>query len=650
VLLFGARGRFRKRNLLIALSPLASLHAETLTFQLQPNEIVKHEIVSEVDDSHLRDPCGYSQPGNQSAWFIGKISIQNTGAEPLLNTELVINDKEWGTFSELARSLSLGDQPGAVARRFYTYWKDHRTHATNGTKLNRHPLGVLNFWGYTFCGDDTAAVSMFLHHVGISSRRVPLNGHVAGEYFFDGKWNVIDGDQTAVYLNLDNRSFASYEEICSDPFLALRTKIFGKYAPMNPKASGFNTSLFELVAPPESRKPRKIKPSEWREPVQDLWPQERLIIYCDQSPPTASGPFDITQWKEALKAQCVVELIGDARRARAGDSALEIVTGFPLLEARNHNTGWRESYANREPHFTCSIPIAGGSDQFTVRGHRARVSLPLLLRGHNTIQLKSTNTSGNAVVTIDYSPLPGIELPVVTVASQTNVFVDEQPSFRVTATADTLWWQIASDPGFDFVAPNFDAIAPFTGNVTVDLLTDTFFEHDRDYYIRAKGKRANVWGEWSKPLQFRVQKPVAPQQVICGRDSQHVYLHWTAPQSDARYLIFGSNRMDFVPEIYTGIEATALENGEVTASRPNKNLLATVASPRATVPPFRFYRIIAQRGKAYSVPSPLIRLPSEFAHGLPPAIVLQTRWSKLEGPQYPNGYIDRYIASEIPLN
>jgi hypothetical protein len=86
---------------------------------------------------------------------------------------------------------------------------------------------------------------------------------------------------------------------------------------------------------------------------------------------------------------------------------------------------------------------------------------------------------------------------------------------------------------------------------------------------------------------------------------------------------------------------------QVVKSRPNKNLLTTATEPSVQLPtPTRFIRVIAQRGGAYSPPSPLLELSREVFGELPPATVLQVRARRVEGAEFPNGYRDEYLAEE----
>lgn len=59
-------------------------------------------------------------------------------------------------------------------------------------------------------------------------RYIPFKDHTATELFSDGEWRFYDWNAGAAFLNLDNTSIASVDDIALDPFLAIRTKLFTK--------------------------------------------------------------------------------------------------------------------------------------------------------------------------------------------------------------------------------------------------------------------------------------------------------------------------------------------------------------------------------------------------------------------------------------
>jgi hypothetical protein len=85
-------------------------------------------------------------------------------------------------------------------------------------------------------------------------------------------------------------------------------------------------------------------------------------------------------------------------------------------------------------------------------------------------------------------------------------------------------------------------------------------------------------------------------------------------------------------------------------SRMNQNLLATSAGLQIVLPAYRFYRVVARRGKQYSVPSELISAPAHITQRLPEATILQTRWSKFPVAGSSLDYRDDYVTAEMRVD
>jgi hypothetical protein len=143
-------------------------------------------------------------------------------------------------------------------------------------------------------------------------------------------------------------------------------------------------------------------------------------------------------------------------------------------------------------------------------------------------------------------------------------------------------------------------------------------------------KTNGVWSSWNGPLSFTVNKPERPVTAAMEESADGRLLLELKPLPEAeQFLVFGSNRLDFVPEIYSTIEPVEMRNGKLVKSRINQNLLARNAGLQIVLPAYRFYRAVARRGKQYSVPSELISAPAHVTQRLPHATTLQTRWSKI---------------------
>ncbi len=122
-------------------------------------------------------------------------------------------------------------------------------------------------------------------------------------------------------------------------------------------------------------------------------------------------------------------------------------------------------------------------------------------------------------------------------------------------------------------------------------------------------------------------------------------LSWTGETDEGtRFLVFGSNRRDFLPEIFGTLEITEILDLKSSQGRANRNLLGTTQQLEFPVEsPRRYYRIVAVKDRSYSVPSALID-----ARTGPPGRILQARLD-VEPADNEQGFIGHYHALEVEL-
>lgn len=635
---------FRIATLLLFVGSTVS--AGVLEFDLKAGQVRSVMLESPVDDSNFRDPRGYAGHGAVTRHFTRRIEIANTGAEVLAGRLLVVNGRDWTNADSFVKALGLSAEPdrqGGSMKRLFTFWKDHRSHAGSWAKLANEPFAALNFWGYTLCVEDTQSLARLAAAIEVPARHVELNGHIAAEYRYDGAWHVFDGDANACYLRLDNATLASADDLRADPFLVLRTRAFGKFAPLSPAAGAFNSSLIEHVNPADPQ-PLKFKTGAAPLNIFKLEPGESLAWLCDSPPEKPVGELS-TEKPGVLRAAALAtiehRLVAKPYKV-AKNGTIAVMSPFPIFKAINHTTGATFAPKAGEVIFKALVEVKSPDDKISVFSQCSQIALPLLSRGDNSVVLDAKK--GAARVSVVYAEPKKVVLPDVTVTPRPAA--EGSPGFAIVSrpAGDRIWWQVATGRDFAFVAPSLEGVIPFARDFRFEPLSDTFLTPGRSYFIRAKGCAAGVWSRWSEPAEFRVTKPKQPggmkfEDAGAGR----VRLTWSSGAKNAEFLVFASNRIDFMPEIYADEEVVALDHLKVTEKRANRNLLAIVKEESFEfVPAHRFYRVIARRGEALSVPGELVRLPDAMAAKLPPATVLQTRAGKADGK-------DRYRAKEEPL-
>ena len=637
---------------------------EEKSLVIDTNQTVNLCVESKIDDSNLRDPHGYKY-GERYGFFNKKIIVENIGQEILKGINLTINDKNISTIRDLKKYLKLDNCQSSSIKKIYSFWKDNVFHATSDTEENYNPICLLNFWGYGLCYDSAVALMILSSYLDIPSRQIHLNGHTVFEHFFENKWNIIDGDQNVVYIKLDNRTLASFKEILEDPFIALRSKVFGKYNLYNFEKSWGNTAVFEFInseeSPIQKIDKRKLDLEDSFKSQWILFPGEKIIFHYDESPEMAVGKSNISAWGNtndiALgKIQVVIDTV--QRRKIAKSDTIEIQTKYPIYKIVDHLSGIPMYLSKEQVCTQVNLKCGVNSGQMSVICHGARESFPLISKGENVISLKAQGDSGKARVTFHNNMFEeDMCLPQVRVVNLSGIFKYEPPFFDIESSRDIekIWWQICDQSDFQFVIPNFDCLHEFSKRIKLSRINDTFLNNNEDYYFRVKARSKGVWGEWSSPFKFKVIKPNQPDNVKYTLLSESIIkVSWDGESSDGlEYLIFGSNRLDFIPDIYVEKQTNRMTDGIVEDASINKNLLMTTSEKYCVLDDKNlFYRIIARRDSSFSTPSSLLSVHSKIGNtergiGLPK--VLQDRHSIVRGDEYKNGYKDIHEAKVMEL-
>lgn len=549
-------------SLAVAAFLLASLVAE-----VRDGQPATVRLPGAVDDARLANPGGYFPAEPPAARVVRRIIVENVGATPLRDPDLRLNGEPI-----LPAPLAFRDLPDLFAA-----WTALRFHATTDLDANRNPDDVRRAFGVTFCGDDARALAALVLARGGESRFARLQGHSAAEHRLRASddWMLLDGDQNVFYLRWDNLTPASEADLRADPLLAFRPRVFGRHATWSADAAWQNTARF-LRSREEKRKTFRLKnpppPRSWT-----LEPGDRLVIDFTRSPEHALAAESLRSARALRDAACLVEWHPADDRPRAVPFPRAEESGEPGYEARGPETL-----------------------------QAARSQFPALRAGENHLA-----ANGALRVTFDVQPSERGVPPAPRVDGGRR-------TVEAVKGADRVWWQIAADPAFRLVPPNLEAVRPFTPQIAFDgPLDETFLSPDRDYFVRARVRYNGVWSDWSEPARFRVNKPAAPEDLRIepvGPDQMRV--RWKPASGEM--LVFGSDRLDFVPEVYGVSEAIRVEQGAVRESRPSQNLLATAPGEagEALVPARAAVRLITRSNGTLSVPSPLARLAGRPARAL----------------------------------
>ncbi|MBM81812.1 MAG: hypothetical protein CMJ78_14645 [Planctomycetaceae bacterium] len=137
--------------------------------------------------------------------------------------------------ASVARGLikpNMSDREKALAIWYFLadqfYWRSNPRDFVPRQTTNRcDPVVLLNCYGYSECSFLGPLEAAYWRAAGLKARKV-RNGpkgkifHSLGEVYYDGDWHLFDLTEMAFYLERDDKTIASGQDICDDPGLALR--------------------------------------------------------------------------------------------------------------------------------------------------------------------------------------------------------------------------------------------------------------------------------------------------------------------------------------------------------------------------------------------------------------------------------------------
>lgn len=161
-----------------------------------------------------------------------KLIIKNNGTKKIENPKVIVNDKKkWFDLNSIIQSIikpNMTDEEKALS--IWNFLNDNRYHfypATESSELH-NIVKYLNAYGYGFCDDTATNFYLLASKVGLKSRVWGLSGHVVSEVYFQNDWHLLDSDNKVFYLEKDNKTIASVNDIAKDPELIYRVNSHAK--------------------------------------------------------------------------------------------------------------------------------------------------------------------------------------------------------------------------------------------------------------------------------------------------------------------------------------------------------------------------------------------------------------------------------------
>lgn len=180
------------------------------------------------DGRNCRSPmgCGVAREGAiLRTWDSNRsVRMENVGETEVLNPWL---SNGRNNFRNLAEIVSAAVTPGMTdAEKAFALWFQeiqYRHHSGGDNRELGDPVKVFNIYGYNTCGNDSIALATLWRQAGLKAAPARALGHCISQVFYDNGWHFYDGDMHSVYLQRDNQTVASEQEIVRDHDLIKRT-------------------------------------------------------------------------------------------------------------------------------------------------------------------------------------------------------------------------------------------------------------------------------------------------------------------------------------------------------------------------------------------------------------------------------------------
>ncbi len=558
----------------------------------------------DIDDRSFIQPKGYRTKKPQYRLLL-RLQVKNTSNRVIHSPRFSIDGKPPDRIESL---ISAGDKPTQrqKALRLYRHWTDNIVHYPVGIKACRHPFLLNNYWGYNVCGFAAAFLSTILQKVGIPARKVPVQGHVVHQYEIDDRWMILDADLNCVFRMRDNRRFAGFDDILNDPFLVHRTNTYGRHRSFDLERNRFCASLYDRNYTPTEKPPsyecdvfERLSASVTLYPGESI--QYRFGDTVEEPLRESSSPHP----KELGEASLMAVQYHFIPQNRPADDHGEktLYTRYPIFCIRFSETG-REVRVPSDRIVTHVTIPSNVVEKITCDCQCSRIAAPRLMRGTNTIRLNSLDSDIEAELTFELdSNVAAMKPPPPPELSVKGVYRDEPVRFGWNpGEAQTIWIQVFGEDE----QPLLDYVRGAEETIGFHPVEQTFFDNDGQYRVRAKQQIDDIYSDWSDDIAFKVKKPATPGNIRIWADENGAIVASWEGEVGCEYLVFGSNRVDFVPDIYSDREPVSGMDGNLETERVSNMITSTCDTDARLILPCVYYRIVARRNGFHSNPSVLV--------------------------------------------
>jgi hypothetical protein len=538
-----------------------------------------------MDGTNCRSPVGVGMmdgPATEQTWESNRaVRLLNVGETDVINPWLANGRNSFRTLDEIVASAVT---PGMTDReKAHALWFQeicHRYHWAGDNNELGDPVKVFNVYGHNTCGNDSICLAGLWKRAGLRVTPARTVGHCVTQAYFDGRWNLFDGDMHAMYLLRDNRTVACEQDLVRDHDLVKRTHTQGILNPDRRANDEWQASVYLFEGPPAGDRNcvqgtsmnMVLRPGEaitWR------WGHANPVKYHGEKPrypdTICNGlweyrpDFSRDLWKKGATSVAGVTTKDGTLVAEEGKTgAIVWIMRSPYvfvggrLEAEGagakFSLSWDgKSWREAGPDLDLFFPSAGPARyQYWLRAEldaRARLSrlgivndiqmaplaLPGMAVGDNTFVYTDQSPGGRRVrVTHEWVYRSAARPPE---APSAPIFPPDQG--EAEGTQLVFRWPTPRNPSKGGIAdyhfelsdrpdmrwplsPTFYRLiskTPDRGTSQYTLPHGGLLAVDRKYYWRVRAKNEEgVWGPWSPIWSFAARGPASPIDVTLAVD------------------------------------------------------------------------------------------------------------------------------------
>jgi hypothetical protein len=542
-----------------------------------------------MDGANCRSPLGVGMmegPAIEQVWESNRaVRLENVGETDVVNPWVSNGRNNFRTLDEI---VAAAVQPGMTDReKAFALWYQevrHRYHWEGDNDELGDPVKVFNVYGHNTCGNDSICLAGLWRRAGLKVTPARVVGHCISQAFFDGRWNLFDGDMHTFYLLRDNQTVAGEQDLVRDHDLVKRSHTQGILNPDSRANDEWEASLYVFEGEPVGDRncaagtsmDMVLRPGEavtWR------WGHPDPVKYHGGNPPkypdlVANGLWEYRPdfarpqiWTRGTAVVEGVDVRGGQLAARGEQPGVVVWTmrsPYVLVGGRLEAEGsgvkfalswdgksWLGAGPDLDPFFLpngparyeyrlrCELAPGGRLGRLRIVNdlQMAPLALPGMTVGENRFVYTDQSPGGRQVrVTHQWVERSASRPPEASAGA-----VSPPAGGEADAAALVFRWTPASDPDGDRIADyqfelsdrpdlrwplstNFSRLISKTadrGRAQYSLPHDGLLTGGRAYYWRVRARdEAGVWGGWSPTWSFTARGHAVPTDLTLAVDPE----------------------------------------------------------------------------------------------------------------------------------